>query len=313
MNYSDFVSDVKGKILDYMPEGYASSDVSLTTVTKANGVVNDALIIRKEGSNGGPACYLNELFTEYEKNSDFEKFMTSLAKSIDEQYKMAEKGLDVNDFAKLENVKDNVFAEVISRESNEEYLENKPFTEVADLAVIYRVRVDDDKSFIINNDIAALYGVDANDLYDIAAENAKMENSYSITGMSEKISQMGFGMEESFDGKEDMYILSNRTGLYGAGCIAFTDVMDKAMEVIGEPFYILPSSLHELIAVPASRFDDVKALEDMVRDVNESVVESHDKLSDNVYVYNESSRSIEICNSVIDLEPGRDIESSLSH
>ena len=49
--------------------------------------------------------------------------------------------------------------------------------------------------------------------------------------------------------------------------------------------YILPSSVHELILVPAYEYIDVYQLYEMVKEVNDTVVALGDILSYNVYKY----------------------------
>ena len=51
-------------------------------------------------------------------------------------------------------------------------------------------------------------------------------------------------------------------------------------------FYILPSSIHEAIFIPASENVDAEELKTMVREVNETQVPKEDFLSNEVYFYN---------------------------
>lgn len=75
---------------------------------------------------------------------------------------------------------------------------------------------------------------------------------------------------------------------------------------------LLRPYLSLLLAVPASKVDDVGALEEIVEQVNKGYVNECDKLSDNVYMYNPQSRSIEVCHETIGLEQHNGQESSIS-
>ena len=57
-------------------------------------------------------------------------------------------------------------------------------------------------------------------------------------------------------------------------------------------FYILPSSIHEVILVPSNKIDDPSALFTMVSDANNTVVALGDILSDSVYYYNRRKNQI---------------------
>jgi hypothetical protein len=80
-----------------------------------------------------------------------------------------------------------------------------------------------------------------------------------------------------------MWILSNESKVDGAVAITSQETLKAAHEKLGEDFYILPSSRHEVILVPQSCVSDEEDLKAMVRDVNAAEVSKVDKLSDSVY------------------------------
>ena len=49
-------------------------------------------------------------------------------------------------------------------------------------------------------------------------------------------------------------------------------------------FYILPSSIHEILLVDCDKAE-LSALQNMVRDVNRTVLDAQDVLSDTVYIF----------------------------
>ena len=62
-------------------------------------------------------------------------------------------------------------------------------------------------------------------------------------------------------------------------------VMDDIAEKVGGEFYILPSSVHELLIIPRNADTDLKSLESMVQEVNATQVAPEERLSDHVYAY----------------------------
>ena len=89
-----------------------------------------------------------------------------------------------------------------------------------------------------------------------------------------------------------MYVLTNEAGMLGASALYYPDVKEKAAELMGSGYYVLPSSIHEVILVPDTIDHDVRDLCDMVKQANRSVVEPKDVLSDNVYHYDKDSRDL---------------------
>jgi hypothetical protein len=84
---------------------------------------------------------------------------------------------------------------------------------------------------------------------------------------------------------EMMYVLSNEDKLNGAAVLLNDKVMDDITEKLGQDYFILPSSVHEVLIVPKNDQMDLKTLESMVQDVNATQVAPEERLSDHVYAY----------------------------
>ena len=69
----------------------------------------------------------------------------------------------------------------------------------------------------------------------------------------------------------------------------------KACEArVGEAYYLLPSSIHEVIAVPVSAVPEAEELLAMVRDINATQVRNTEILSDNIYLYSPESGQLSL-------------------
>ena len=89
-----------------------------------------------------------------------------------------------------------------------------------------------------------------------------------------------------------LYVLSNEARLHGAAAILNKKIMDDITDKLGKDFFILPSSIHEVLIVPKNDRTDLKDLESMVRDVNASHVSPGERLSDHVYAYDAKSHEL---------------------
>jgi hypothetical protein len=89
-----------------------------------------------------------------------------------------------------------------------------------------------------------------------------------------------------------MYVLTTESGTLGASALYYPDVKEKAAEVIGCSYYVLPSSTHEVILVPDAAGIDEKELCSMVKQANRTVVEPKDVLSDNVYHFDKDTKEL---------------------
>ena len=69
------------------------------------------------------------------------------------------------------------------------------------------------------------------------------------------------------DEEEDfMYVMSNEERSFGAACIFYEGVMEMIYGVIRENYYIIPSSIHEVIILPESMAPEKTEIEMCIRD-----------------------------------------------
>jgi len=101
--------------------------------------------------------------------------------------------------------------------------------------------------------------------------------------------ELGMDLPDDFDPYDvldtscPMWVITNAHKTFGAATICYPDALDNIENKLGE-FYILPSSVHECIAVPAEGAD-VEMLKAMVYDINRSQVSEDEWLSNHVYFY----------------------------
>ena len=79
--------------------------------------------------------------------------------------------------------------------------------------------------------------------------------------------------------------MSNRLRSYGAAAILYEDRLEGIGDYLKENYYVLPSSVHEVIIVPESAAPGWEALNALVAEVNETQIEAEDILSDRAYYY----------------------------
>lgn len=89
-----------------------------------------------------------------------------------------------------------------------------------------------------------------------------------------------------------LYALTNVEKQYGASMITQPEVLNKLEQLFPEGFYVLPSSVHEVLIVPDNGEMEPKMLGEMVREVNKNEVERQEVLSDRVYSYDKEKHQI---------------------
>lgn len=91
---------------------------------------------------------------------------------------------------------------------------------------------------------------------------------------------------------DSMYVITNIKGINGASCLLYPDVIKNLAQMLDADLYLLPSSIHEIIAIKAKGSVNKNVLREMVFDVNRTQVPDEDILSDNVYFYSRERNAI---------------------
>lgn len=291
-SFEEFKNEVVGKIREFLPESFASAEVSLQVVRKNNDLQLTGLTIRSTESNICPTIYLEKFYEEYESGTDMSEILERIAQ-VRMEHEVAEP-FDVAQITDFEQIKGKLVPRLINAEMNSELLEARPHKLVADLAVTYCALLDQSfdgtASVAVTNELVKMWNTSVEELHEIAVANLAELLPSTFKGMTEVMSEMmGMSTEEmemmgmSTD-EEQMYVLSNSIKVNGASALLDTKMMEEIIEKVGD-FYILPSSIHETLVVPVKSGMDVESLEAMVREVNSTQLQPDEILSNRVYSY----------------------------
>ena len=132
-------------------------------------------------------------------------------------------------------------------------------------------------SYTLHDCHLSLIGLFENDIFHKSIANLRKD--IRIVPITELLKEM---VDDDFD--IEMYVLSNSSNIFGAASILCDEFLMAAGEMLGEPFIIFPSSIHECIAIPTTYSVDLNDCLEMVRQINESTVQLEDRLTDSVYI-----------------------------
>ena len=89
-----------------------------------------------------------------------------------------------------------------------------------------------------------------------------------------------------------MYVLTNKICINGATVLLYKDVLNELSVLLDSDLYLLPSSVHEIIAIPYENPQQQFHLEEMVQEINRTQVSPEEVLSDHVYVFRRNSQDV---------------------
>ena len=303
MNYEDFKEKFIEDVSDRLYEQGAEVNISVHEVNKLNESY-EAITVTPEGSNIGVNVGIDKFYGAYENGTPYEEVVDKAVDVV--AHGIAQRPeFDIDSLTDYSQMKEKLAMEVVSAEANKDLLETVPHKNMEDMAVVYRfvLSSDDDgrASILVTNQIIESMGVTPEQLHADALENAPHIKPAEIRGMSEVMAEL-VGPEQAemmgivpMDPKdEQMFVATVPDKVHGAGVLAYQDFMDQAAERVGGDFFILPSSIHEILIVPDNGQMDLKTLEDMVKDVNATQVAPADKLTDSVYHYDSKAKIFEL-------------------
>ena len=90
---------------------------------------------------------------------------------------------------------------------------------------------------------------------------------------------------DNCDMSNEMLVITNKSRIHGASTILHKDTLERLANIFKHDYFVLPSSVHELISVKAMDDADVEGLKAMVTEINSTQVAPDEVLSDSVYRY----------------------------
>jgi hypothetical protein len=198
---------------------------------------------------------------------------------------------------------------LINRKQNEEFLKTVPHRKYLDMAIVYYLvtKIDEQSihSIIVKNDIAKKLGMTEKELFLRAFDNTRKILPPTVETIANYIKKLiiELGIPECAaetmideDVKNaSMWVISNEEGINGACSILYEDTLFNLAVKLESNLYILPSSLHECIAVPEEDGEPYELMQ-MVEKINREKVALDDRLSNQVYFYNKDKRKLSIVN-----------------
>ncbi len=294
MNYTSFCEYLLASLVNQMEHGVT---ISKETIRKNNNVSLDAFIIHMPNVSSAPVVYLQPLYKTYRDGSSIDKIAQTVLARLKIELPLS---LELAEQARsLSSARDRIAYRLISQKENEELLKEVPWTAWCDLAIIYYLHlgVKDDKQIttIIHNHQAKSWGLSSSELYELAKENTPKLCPSAIG----RLDHLLFGWDHDTDrmipcdtGIPTLYVLSNQSGINGAVCMLYDDIIKDFADKIGSDLIILPSSIHEVLMLPDSHDQEYETFRQMVRSVNAEDIPKEEVLSDELYLYRRSTGRI---------------------
>lgn len=262
-------------------------EVREETVNKPNESY-EAFMVNKAGSMVGVCVRKDDL-----PQSD--------AQAVNEVVRIVREGMKAspNDISDLlmhyEQVEPMLRIRPVRIKGNEEYLRDKMYYIVHDIALVVCMRLGEFAVANLPKDVADEYWHKSEEeVLQQAADNTigtvftntleaeafRMfdENSCRIRGF--------YGIA-----KDEPSVITNKSGHLAGGIAFLPKGLEAIADIIGNSFFIIPSSVHESLIIP-EEIAEPSTLLQMVTNINAGEVTEEDRLTDNVYHYEYRSKTL---------------------
>ena len=195
---------------------------------------------------------------------------------------------------------DHLISAVIGYENNTHMLKDIPHERIADMAVYAKWAFDNGFSATVKAESLATLKMTKEEVLSIAKQNtarhAVFQTMTDIMGRMSHEAGIEEGLAEhtaAMPFSNPFYVLTTQNGLDGAALIADPGILKKVHETLGEDFYILPSSVHEVLILKESDSPGpAEELKEMVATINQEQLEPIERLSDTIYRFDGKKLSI---------------------
>ncbi|MDE6874192.1 MAG: hypothetical protein K2P87_07015 [Lachnospiraceae bacterium] len=304
-DYNNFFFDLSAGLLRELGSGYETRPI---TNTRNNGILKNGILIRRENEAAAPAIYLDEYYQDFCTGKCLgdiiRQVLYTYHDSSDESKRQLFQDIDFSPLA----MKDKVILRIVNYERNSALLHNIPYIRILDLAVVFHFMVYQDEdgigtvrftrehfcSFSDSSDGKTPVFTTVGELYCLALENTQRLFPVKLSLLDDVLkallAQRGapsipFLSSHYSSGNREgkLFVLSNLCGINGSACILYPGILANLTKYFQSDFYILPSSIHELLLLPVTNSFQEDELNDMIREINLTQVPEEEVLSDRAY------------------------------
>ena len=301
MDYESFKTNLMDLVTKEIKDRELESiSLKFDTIDSPDGM-SDRLMVSVGESKMSMAFRLKEIYRDVENGESMDKATCKIVNTIEDNISVVKtKEADVKSFITDYNkVKDHTFLRLVP--GNSPVLKTTPHKKIEDMALVVNAHLDDfsddnGKSVVvITKPLMETYGIDEAQLFADAEKNSLANEPLVLKPLVDMIQHLI--SEEDLPNPEEVgivtYIATNQSGFQGAAVVAYPDFAEKAAEQIGGSFYMLPSSVHEFILIKDDGGPNARDLNKMVKNVNETVLDPRDFLSDQCYHYDAQEKKFE--------------------
>lgn len=184
--------------------------------------------------------------------------------------------------------------QMVPKAGNSDMLQGTPHIDMLDMAAVFRVMLsregEDYASVIVKNSLLRRMNVTPEHFVNDALAAAENNHPIRLQRLTDFLLGTSFETRDESEYMSPLVFAGTDDRMWGSGVIAYPDFMKEAAEKLDGNFFLLPSSIHEVLLLPDDGDMDPDFLKNLVASINETEVSPEEKLTDNAYHYDAKER-----------------------
>lgn len=267
MEFKEFTEEIKVNLSGLLGPG---KEVFLQKNLKNNDIYKVGIVIKDKKENIALTIYLEEYYDLFQEGETIDAIVDDILLFNANNPTPNVSGEELfHDFSKQSK---KLIYKLVGKESNEEFLKAHPHRSFKDMAIIYCLLLNIGEkgclSVTIRNEHLKHWNKSEEELYFIAQKNTAKLLPVKISSLNTMINEMMKDLGVTMPLEENnAYILTNKYCYYGAGVLLYDDVLEMIYNELESDFYILPTSVHEILVVPKYNNDDNEDVDKMREEI----------------------------------------------
>lgn len=272
------------------------------STTKTNGVSLRGILMYRHSKALAPIVYVDDLYSQFIDGKTIVQIAQELITLMNDNEEHPP--FDMRGFEIYDNVRGLLRLEIVNYEWNSTLLEDRPHVKILDLACQYYIDLGSCARCIVSNSLLKVWKVTPETVYNDAYTNTRNQMQFQIVPLEElmyKLKEQGMLEDGDVDIDElsvecnPMFVLTNAQKNYGACGFIYLDNLKVVADQHQSDLIILPSSTHEVILIPDIGLPrNFLELKGMVREINHTLIDPRERLSDNIYFYHRDTNTLRV-------------------
>lgn len=279
MNFEKFKKWAISVINKHMPQ----LQLELVDMEKLGGTYR-GLVAKKENQKSSSVVNLTQMYHDYQNGKDLNEITVDMLGIL-----YTQEAISLEWIYNYACVKEHLFIRVSNYQRNKEFLQKVPYTSVVDLVLTYHIRVDVKHgltgNITITNEMLAKLNITKEKLHSDALKMSKILYPPYLMPLHTYLSRNTNTDISHLKKDKNVLVISNKSQNYGASTLFYPNVLEQISTMLGDDYYLVPSSIHEWIACCCDDESRYQLVVNTLREVNRRYVAEDEWLSDHLYHY----------------------------